>query len=157
MKKKHEISLLDKIPLLLLLATTVLFSSNTTAEPVALLAGRLIDGASNSVKNDVAIIVNGERIESMMPFDEVPATMRRIDLSQFTVLPGLIDAHSHPLIDDDDYQTTHLRRSSAQKALIGMKHVQANLQAGWTTLRIAGDADTAYKFGENGEPTHQIR
>lgn len=144
MKKTNTNYLLGNTPLILLLATIMLLPSNANAEPVALLAGQLIDGVSNTVKDNVAIIVNGERIEKMIPFDQVPTNMRRIDLGQSTVLPGLIDAHSHPLIDDDDYQTTHLRRSSAQKALIGMKHVQANLQAGWTTLRIAGDADTAY-------------
>jgi imidazolonepropionase-like amidohydrolase len=66
------------------------------------------------------------------------------DLGDATLLPGLIDVHSHPLISTDDYQVDHLRHSSAFKALRGLKAVQENLRAGWTTLRIAGDADVFY-------------
>ena len=59
-------------------------------------------------------------------------------------MPGFIDLHSHPLIAGDDYQTTHLKLSSAYKALQGLRAAQANLEYGWTTLRIAGDADVYY-------------
>ncbi|MBA4058655.1 MAG: amidohydrolase family protein, partial [Marivirga sp.] len=67
-----------------------------------------------------------------------------IDLGNYTLLPGLIDAHAHPLIHAEDYQVAHLRESSAAKALSGLKCVQDLLSAGWTTLRVAGDADVGY-------------
>ena len=76
--------------------------------------------------------------------DRAPSEIPTIDLSDYTVLPGLIDAHVHPLIRSDDYQVEHLKMSSAAKALRGLKVVQDLMRAGWTTLRVAGDADVHY-------------
>ena len=56
----------------------------------------------------------------------------------------MIDAHVHPDMHSDDYQGEHLRGSSANKALVGLKTVQDLLSAGWTALRVAGDADVGY-------------
>lgn len=61
-----------------------------------------------------------------------------------TLLPGFIDCHVHLTIATDDYQIDHLRLSSADKALRGLKAAQGLLQAGFTTLRSAGDADAFY-------------
>jgi imidazolonepropionase-like amidohydrolase len=61
-----------------------------------------------------------------------------------TLLPGFIDCHVHLTIFTDDYQMDHLRLSSADKALRGLKAAQGLLQAGFTTVRSAGDADSAY-------------
>lgn len=61
-----------------------------------------------------------------------------------TILPGFIDCHVHLTIFEDDYQLDHLRLSSAGKALRALKTAQALLQAGFTTLRSAGDADTFF-------------
>lgn len=77
------------------------------------LCGRLIDGRSPAAARDAAVVVEGER---------------------------LIDAHVHLLIATDDYQVDHLRRFSAHKALRGLDTARRLLEAGWTSLRIAGDA-----------------
>eukprot|EP00603_Paraphysomonas_imperforata_P013733 CAMPEP_0114472510 /NCGR_PEP_ID=MMETSP0104-20121206/12430_1 /TAXON_ID=37642 ORGANISM="Paraphysomonas imperforata, Strain PA2" /NCGR_SAMPLE_ID=MMETSP0104 /ASSEMBLY_ACC=CAM_ASM_000202 /LENGTH=387 /DNA_ID=CAMNT_0001646519 /DNA_START=148 /DNA_END=1311 /DNA_ORIENTATION=- len=61
-----------------------------------------------------------------------------------TLLPGFIDCHVHLTIFSDDYQVDYLRLSSADKALRGLKAAQGLLQAGFTTIRSAGDADDAY-------------
>eukprot|EP01038_Epipyxis_sp_PR26KG_P005333 gene5333-7400_t len=61
-----------------------------------------------------------------------------------TLLPGFIDCHVHLTIPPDDYQMDHLRTSSAEKSLRALKAAQGLLQAGFTTLRSAGDADTFY-------------
>ena len=61
-----------------------------------------------------------------------------------TLMPGFIDCHVHLTIFSDDYQVDHLRKSSADKALGGMKVAQGLLQAGFTTVRTAGDADPYY-------------
>lgn len=61
-----------------------------------------------------------------------------------TLLPGFIDCHVHLTIKTDDYQVDHLRLSSADKSLRALKAAQGLLQAGFTTLRSAGDADTFF-------------
>ena len=114
------------------------------AELTAIIARTIIDGASDKPITQRVILVEGERIKAFLESNDIPTSARVIDLGDATLLPGLIDAHSHPLIDGDDYQNDHLKRSSAYKALRGLAAVQDNLRAGWTTLRIAGDADVAY-------------
>lgn len=61
-----------------------------------------------------------------------------------TLLPGYIDCHVHLTIFEDDYQLDHLRLSSASKALRALKAAQGLLQAGFTTVRSAGDADVYF-------------
>jgi imidazolonepropionase-like amidohydrolase len=105
--------------------------------------GALIDGRSATPRKDVAIRIENGRIVAVGAF--VPGIAGAvIDRSQDTCLPGLIDAHVHPLIKTDDYQVDHLRRSSAYKALRGLSVVQQMLHAGWTSVRVLGDADVAY-------------
>ena len=105
--------------------------------------GTLIDGRSATPRKDVAIRIENGRIVAVGAF--VPGiTGTVIDRSQDTCLPGLIDAHVHLLIKTDDYQVDHLRRSSAYKALRGLDVAQQMLHAGWTSVRVLGDADVAY-------------
>lgn len=107
--------------------------------------GALIDGAADKSRSDVTIVVDGERIAEVVDTDDTDAGSGDvIDLRSRTCLPGLIDAHVHTLIAADDYQVDHLRRSSAYKALRGLKVVRDMLDAGWTTVRIMGDADVGY-------------
>jgi imidazolonepropionase-like amidohydrolase len=112
------------------------------SESVVLRCGTLIDGISDVPRQDAAVRVEGERIVSVgaAPGDGGDV----VDLSARTCLPGLIDAHAHPLIKTDDYQVDHLRRSSAYKALRGLRVAQEMLRAGWTTIRVLGDADVHY-------------
>jgi imidazolonepropionase-like amidohydrolase len=110
----------------------------------AILCGRLLDGTGKPPRENVAILVEGNKITGIVDRDAVPKGFKAIDLGAATVLPGLIDAHTHPLIGADDYQVDHLRHSSAYKTLRGLRRAQDALEAGWTSIRIAGDADTGY-------------
>lgn len=119
------------------------FAIPALAQRTAILSKTIIDGTGKTI-SEAAIIIEGDRIISIEKKSALPKGITILDLGNYTVLPGLIDAHTHPLITADDYQTVHLRESSASKALIGMKRVQDLLAAGWTTLRVAGDADVGY-------------
>ena len=111
---------------------------------IAVLCNRLIDGASDRASGRSAVLITGDRIVGVGKPDIVPKGTEVIDLGDVTLLPGFIDLHSHPLIGSDSYQVDHLKMSSAYKALKGLHAVQENLKYGWTTLRIAGDADVYY-------------
>lgn len=124
---------------LLLMAMACEVSAQTTA----VLCKTLIDG-TGKVISDPAIIIEGDKIIAVTQKNKIPKGATVIDLGSYTVLPGLIDAHAHPLISAEDYQVAHMRKSSAYKALSGLKYVQDLMHAGWTTLRIAGDADVGY-------------
>ncbi len=134
--KKHILFLAFLLP-------SLFFGSSLFAQKAAVLCKTLIDGTGKTIP-DAAIIVENGKIVSIDKKTNLPKGIAILDLGDFTVLPGLIDAHTHPLISADDYQNYHLRGSSAFKALEGLKRVQDLLSAGWTTLRVAGDADVGY-------------
>ena len=115
------------------------------AETALIRCGTLIEGVSDASREHVAIRIEGNRIAAVGAFDDVKrdgATV--VDLSDSTCLPGLIDAHAHLLIETEDYQVDHLRRSSAYKALRGLSVAQQMLRSGWTSVRVLGDADVYY-------------
>jgi len=114
------------------------------AELVALTGAQVIDGLGDKARSGVVVLVEGNRITGLTGEDSIPAGARRIDLSGATLLPGLIDSHAHPLMSGDDYQYLHLQKSSAYKALKGHRAMVNLLEAGWTSLRVAGDADVFY-------------
>jgi len=132
---------------LILLALLAMLTINGYTQKKSILCKAVIDGNGKTLTN-VAIIVEGERIISIVKQDALPKDSELIDLKGFTVLPGMIDLHSHPLVGGDEYQLNHIRNSSAQKALEGLIRSQDWLMAGWTTLRIAGDADVGYAHFE---------
>jgi imidazolonepropionase-like amidohydrolase len=104
----------------------------------------LIDGTGKTI-SDASIVIEDNRIVSIGKKDLQVKDPEVIDLSDYYVLPGFIDMHCHPLGDgDDDYQTYHLKKSSADKAMQGLHNVQGMLHAGWTSIRVAGDLDVGY-------------
>lgn len=127
----------------LILGCLLLLAISGWSQTRAILAAHLIDGTGQVIE-DPAVIIDGERIQAVINRENLPADILIIDLGNYTLLPGLIDLHVHPNITRGDYQIEHLSRSSAEKALLSLRRVQAMLQAGWTTLRVAGDADVGY-------------
>jgi len=113
-----------------------------------ILCARLIDGRRSKPLLKAALLIEGDRIVEVGGPEILPKGIEVLDLGGGTILPGLIDMHSHPLISTDSYQIDNLRWSSAYKALMGLKAAQANLMAGWTTLRIPGDADVFHAVND---------
>ena len=134
---------------ILLSVLTIMFSLGLNAQvKTAIICGKLITAEDDQVYNNKVIIIEADRIVEIGNRDLIKSEYEIIDLSEYTVLPGLIDAHVHPLIYGDDYQVNHIKGSSAFNALRGLKTVQNWLNEGWTSIRIAGDADTQYAHFE---------
>jgi imidazolonepropionase-like amidohydrolase len=127
-----------------LFALTAILCGSVGAEPVALIADRLIDGVSDSARTEAVVVVEGDRITAVGTRAIVPDNAKIVELPGMTLMPGMINAHEHPLMYADDYQNAHLRASSAYKALMGLAALQRQLWAGWTTVRVMGDADVRY-------------
>jgi imidazolonepropionase-like amidohydrolase len=115
-----------------------------TAESLVIKAGRLLDVRTGKLTQNVFIVVTDGRIQSIGA-SAPPAGIEVIDLSEKTVMPGLIDCHEHLLGNLADWSPmSDLRMSSPMKALWGVRNLQVWLREGFTTLRDAGEADPSY-------------
>ena len=133
-------------PAVLLVVCMGLFIPRASAasDSVTLRCGRLLDPGSERVLSNVSVRVEGGRIAGVgTPAGAAPAGST-IDLQALTCLPGLIDLHAHILINPGDVLADSLRRSSARKALEGLRNAQVRLENGFTTLRDPGDEDLYY-------------
>jgi imidazolonepropionase-like amidohydrolase len=133
-----------KSALLVILFCSIVGAGSAQENPtLAVRAGRLIDVRYGKVSTNVYILVAKDRILRIA--DSAPTGVRVIDLSKYTVVPGLIDSHAHVLGDPKDQSSTGgLRMSSAQKAIWGIRNLQVWLDHGFTALRDACEGDPAY-------------
>jgi imidazolonepropionase-like amidohydrolase len=110
--------------------------------PTVIRAGVLIDGESNTPRRNQVIIIQGNRIAEVSDAatTRVPAGAEVIDLSQATVLPGLIDAHTHIFLQGEEpseggYDVQLLKQPLAFRAARATMSVRRALEQGFTTLR----------------------
>ena len=119
-------------------------STGDSDDVVILRAGQLFDGTGETLRSDVMIRVENGRIAEVGEDLSVPPGAREIDLSEWTVLPGFIDMHTHITSDPSDgFGESRFRQFPGTAALIGAKNARATLLAGFTTVRNAGAAEFA--------------
>ena len=130
----HRVSALF---LTLILAPGLLLAQSPPKETVLIKAGRLVDVRSGRVLTDQAILIEGDRIKQVGPAQsiQVPAGARVIDLSNATILPGLIDCHTHLTLEPGQTGYESLGISIPREALFGVKNAKLTLEAGFTTVR----------------------
>lgn len=104
----------------------------------AIRAGKFIDVAAGRTLSDQIILVRGGRIAAVGSRVEIPAGAEIIDLSGMTVLPGLIDCHTHLADLNSDEPLDVLKRSAAESVLAALPNPRVTLLAGFTTVRDVG-------------------
>jgi len=148
------------LPKMLCLYSILLFVAVTamaqTAAPItAIKAGRLIDPETASATSNQVILIEGERIKAVGANLTIPAGATIIDLSKLTVLPGLVDAHTHMALtykeqpENNYYYLTFVTDSTALRAIQAASNGIQLLNSGFTVIRDVGNnamyADTALR------------
>ncbi len=121
----------------------------------AIRAGRLLDPEAGRILTNQIILVEGARIREVGPNVAIPAGARVIDLSQATVMPGLVEAHNHlaltykPVPENNVYYYTYVQESTALRAIQAASNGMQMLNSGFTIVRDMGNngnyADTALR------------
>jgi len=118
-----------------------LLAGQSLAQTIAVKAGRLIDPDAATVLSDQVILIHGNKIEAVGKGLAIPAGANVIDLSGKTVLPGLIDCHTH-LADvrnaNDTDPFLNLKKTAAQIAFESVPNPRRFLMTGFTTVRDVG-------------------
>jgi imidazolonepropionase-like amidohydrolase len=137
--------------------TIGLWIQGSAQERVTVLrAGGLLDPAPGQIQRDAIIVVRGDRIEASGPGAPIPPGARVVDLTAYTVLPGLIDAHTHVMLqpEDEKWPPPVVYKSQAFRTIQGVAAARKELEGGFTTLRDldsegAGFADVALRDAIN--------
>jgi imidazolonepropionase-like amidohydrolase len=134
----------------LALLLAILFASAALAQSAAkekkgvtlIKAGRLVDVRAGAVLTNQAILIEGDRIKETGPAQAVasraPAGAQVIDLGNATVLPGLIDCHTHITTQPDNYYDDMFRKSAIDAAVVAHVYARRTVEAGFTTIRDVG-------------------
>jgi imidazolonepropionase-like amidohydrolase len=154
MRTESFFGILWRICSLALLFSGTVFAESTLAPepPELLLAARILDIRSGSYLTDAAIVVEGGRIKAIGGATalrrQVPESAKIIDLGDATVLPGLIDCHTHLMAriadEPNGYALNLLTKSQAYRALEGAANARATLEAGFTTVRDVENEGSGY-------------
>jgi imidazolonepropionase-like amidohydrolase len=109
-------------------------------ERTVLVADAVFDVIAGASRSGLAVVVEDDRIASLVPAGDAPDAERRIELAGHTVVPGLIDVHAHliGLLDDGRGYASLVTRSEAQEVLTGVRNARDTVMAGFTTVRDVG-------------------
>jgi len=130
--------------LIVLGLTAAAFAQQAAPTPTRTIvrAGKLLDVRTGKTLTNQAIVIEDDKIVSVGPDTASTGDAKVIDLSGKTVLPGLIDAHTH-ITFDPKFGYDRLAISLPREALIGAKNARITLLAGFTTIRNVGATEFA--------------
>ena len=168
-RARQRVTLL--VVLIVALASTTQLVAQTAAPVTVVKAGRLLDPRTGNVIAPAAVLIEGEMIKQVGSSSQIlaPADAKTIDLGAATLLPGLIDGHTHLFLDvmvlPEAEQDRHYNglfapelllaivESPTKRALIGAQHAREDLESGITTVRSLGhsgvDGDTELRDAIN--------
>jgi imidazolonepropionase-like amidohydrolase len=124
-----------KRTLLLLLLAAV----SVQAETVYIKAARMFDGRSETLAHNVVVAIDGSKIVSAGSDVTIPSGARVIDLGDVTLMPGLIDAHTHIALHSGNYNQQVLGETIEYRAILSTVNARQTLEAGITTIRDLGN------------------
>ena len=136
----------------------------TASDMIAIRAAQIIDGKGGSPFRPGIVIVRGDKIESVGSSLPVPEGAQLIDLGNVTLLPGLIDLHTH-LTDEvgTHWEEVLLKTTPGRAAIFGAKNARDTLMAGFTTCRDMGptwpytDVDLRYAIDKGAVPGPRLQ
>jgi imidazolonepropionase-like amidohydrolase len=131
------------------LITSASFGAEPADKAVLLAPARVFDGTTLKAHEGWVVLVRGEKIEAAGPADsvKVPAGTRRIDVPGTTLLPGLIDAHTHLFLhpyNEASWDDQVLKEALALRVCRATNHAKRTLDAGFTTIRDLGTEGAGY-------------
>jgi imidazolonepropionase-like amidohydrolase len=120
-----------------------------SVEPFALKPARVYDGESDQLREGWVVLVRGEKIEAAGPVSEIkaPAEAKAIELPGLTLMPGLIEAHSHVLLhpySETSWNDQVAREHLSLRVARATNHLRDTLLAGFTTIRDLGTEGAGY-------------
>lgn len=122
-----------------LVLAAALLAGPASAGPLYIEAGQLLDVETGTLASGQCLLTEGERVARIEPCGETPDGAERVDWSAFTVLPGLIDLHTHLADVGQDADVALPFKTSPQlTALYGARNARVTLEAGFTSVRDVG-------------------
>jgi imidazolonepropionase-like amidohydrolase len=149
LKRNNKTNRLLAMVVLIVFAWAVMPSSAraqaSAGKRTVIRAGYVLDVRTGQLRADQAIVIEGDKITQIATSADVKAAAgdMTIDLPDATVLPGLIDAHTHLTFDLNSLGYQGLGISTAREALHGARNARRTLEAGFTTVRNVGARDYA--------------
>lgn len=142
MKKLTVIGVLMTVVLASLVTVSARWQDKpTTPRHVAIKAGAMLDPATGGVTRNPVILIEGERIVQAGTGLAIPQGAEVIDLADATVLPGLIDCHTHITSQPSNYYEDLFRKSAIDVAVTAHVFARRTLEAGFTSVRDVGASE----------------